>query len=72
MQLDQLPWPMQAALIIAVALLLHGAARLLWAVEEWLQRQKDAYGGNQRAAGPAPGSLAAGRARAEKEIRDAA
>lgn len=53
MQLDQLPWPMQVALIIAVALLLHGVARLLWAVEQWLQRQKDAYGGNQRAAGPA-------------------
>lgn len=53
MQLDQLSWPMQAALIIAVALLFHGVARLLWAVEEWLQRQKDAYGGNQCAAGPA-------------------
>lgn len=41
MQLDQLPWPTQAALIIAVALLFHGVARLLWAFEEWLQRESD-------------------------------
>lgn len=37
--LHDLPWPIRAALVIAIALLLHGVARLLWAGEEWLRNR---------------------------------